>query len=214
MNDYEWGHADGQEREVVADLLRRIVPEESPTQDILDLALLLIEPCHREHQAIPLIEAVLKRAPSNGRAKILLAHCCIGYLVERPALKRAKALLASVIDTDPEYRGAAYMLLAEALYDMGKLPIGKEIRMLESSVACEPEWVYNRYRLAGAYKRVGRFSDAVDQMQRAVANIKDADPQWTLSDYYFESIITGRVERDFIESELQRMLRENCGQKK
>lgn len=75
--------------------------------------MLYIDPAHREAEAISLLEEILEMDPSNGRAQLWLAYCCIHYLMDEPALRRAIALTEK-LEEDSELGGAAAMLRAEA----------------------------------------------------------------------------------------------------
>jgi tetratricopeptide (TPR) repeat protein len=168
--------------------------EESPIEDLLELGQLYIEPCHREAEAISLFEAVLRRDHNNACAKFWLAYCCLHYLMDQDALRRAITLLESVTEGgDTQYTGAAYMLLAEVREEEGSLSTDKKIQLLEASVSYEPNWVYNRQSLAWAYMEAGRHSDAIEQINHALANVRTPEPEWSVTKRNFEESITGRI---------------------
>lgn len=187
------GHASEEEIKVVRRLESGMDFNTDPIEDLLELGQLYIEPCHREGEAMQIFEAVLKRDPGNSCAKFWLAHCCLHYLMDPDALRRAAGLLQSVIQADPQHAGAAYMLLAEVLEEEGSLPVDTKIQLLESSVACEPGWVYNRESLAWAYMESGRYADALERIHKASSNIMQPDPGWSIATRNFEESITGRI---------------------
>lgn len=187
------GHASAEELELVRRLESTVDPVAGPVDDLLELAQLYIEPCHREADAIRLLEAALRRDPDDARARFWLAYCCLHYLMDPDALRRAAALLGPVIEKDPQRAGAALMLLAEILEEQGALPLDRRIALLEASVRSEPEWVHNRQSLAWAYKEAGRLSDALAQIRAALTNIASPDPAWTVTRRNFEESITGRT---------------------
>jgi thioredoxin-like negative regulator of GroEL len=178
---------------LVADLESRVDARHGPIDDILELAQLYIEPCHREGDAIALFEAVLERDPQNSVARLWISHCCLHYLMESKALRRAAALLASIISTDSDSAGAAYWLLAQVLDDLGELSVERRIELLEASVACEPAWVLNRQSLASAYEEAGDLPAAIAQIRQALANVGREDPSWRPARKNFERSITGRA---------------------
>jgi tetratricopeptide (TPR) repeat protein len=188
------GHPNSCELKFVNRLEASINVESSPIQKLLELGQLYIEPCHRETDAISIFEVILRRDPNNSSAKFWLAYCCIHYLMDNKSLQRAVSLLNSVITYDHGFVGAAFMLLAEALNDVGNFPLNDKIRLLESSVSYEPNWVYNRYYLALAYKQNGYIYDAMSQLQRALQNVMVDKPQYLdINTRYFEESITGRM---------------------
>ena len=112
-----------------------------------------------------------------------------------------KKLLDSIIEKHPEYNGQAYLLLAGLLSSLDmfahskedKFPVEEEIKLLEVSVKAEPNWVTNHSRLADAYKRIGKFSEALEHYKKALGNFIEIDPTWSLTRYHFEEEITGRI---------------------
>lgn len=188
------GHANAEELRLVERLESAVDLATSPIEDVLELGQLYIEPCHREADAIRLFEGVLKRDPHHIWAKFWLAYCCLHYLMDREALRRARTLLESVMTRDPQHAGAACMLLAEVLEEeQGSASLHRQIRLLEASVGCEPGWVYNRQALSRAYRQAGRLVDAVAQIRAALSNVMVADPSWTVTTRNFEESITGRI---------------------
>ena len=188
------GHANAEGLKLIERLEAVVDLKESPLEDLLELGQLYIEPCHREAEAISLFETVLSRDHNNACAKFWLAYCCLHYLMDQDALRRATTLLESVIESgDTQYTAAAYMLLAEVLEEKGSLSTDKQIQLLEASVSSEPNWVYNRQSLAWAYMEAGRHSDALEHINQALANVKTPEPEWSFTKRNFEESITGRI---------------------
>jgi hypothetical protein len=106
-------------------------------------------------------------------AALHLSESRIG--VRRAALERAGEVLAPLLDVDA-YAGAANMLLAEVLEEQ-RAGLDERIRLLEASVAREPDWVSNRQDLAWAYSESGRHSEAAEQLERAIGSVRSADPR-------------------------------------
>jgi tetratricopeptide (TPR) repeat protein len=187
------GHATDEDMKIVRQLESKLDLGSSPLDDLLELGQLYIEPCHREGEAMRIFEAVLARDPNNADAKFWLAYCCLHYLMDPAALRRAAILLESLIQTSPKLAGAAYMLLAEVLDEEGNLTVDRKIELLEKSVALEPGWVHNRESLAWAYMEAGRFADALEQINRALTNVVTPTPDWKITIRNFEESITGRT---------------------
>ena len=191
------GHAESAERALIQELEAALDLDQSPIDDLLALGQLLIEPGHREAEAIPLFEAILARQPNDHRARYWIAYCLVHYLMDRAARQRAIALLKEITEAgagerpEPAYAAAAYMLLAEAGAE--SLPVDERIRLLEASVAHEPGWVYNRQSLAWVYREAQRYEEALRELGRARDNVATVDPGWSAVRRNFEESITGRI---------------------
>lgn len=186
-------HANKDEMETIMRLEAKTDLSTGPIGDMLELAQLYIEPSHREADAINILETALKREPGNTVAKFWLAYTCLHYLMSPSALERAAQLLQSVIEEDPRLEGAAYLLKAEVLEELGSLSLSQKIKLLEASVKSRPNWVYNRQSLAWAYAEAGRFPEAIDQINEALENIQQSDPTWSIATRNFEESISGTI---------------------
>lgn len=198
------GHETFSEKKRVEQLEATFDLDKSSIEDLLDLGLLYIEPCHRESDAIRLYETILKRDPKNSAAKFWLAYCCIWYLMDKDALKRAITLLENIIDTDKNFSGAAFILIAEAMGDLYNLPMEEKIKFLEASIKYEPNWVYNHLYLAWAYKAAKRDHDALNQAELALENFKKYGANFTNDHSIFENEITGRASH-YMEEQLKKL---------
>jgi tetratricopeptide (TPR) repeat protein len=205
-------HADSDQASAVYALEATIDPERSPVEDLVRLGLLYIEPCHREDDAIILLEAALKRVPGHACAKIWLAYCCIHHLLDEAALARARRLMESVLEAGSDERGAAYLLLAEAGRDLGDLPLTEEVALLEASVQQEPGWVSNRESLAWVYAQTGRRADALAQLRAALRNIRPLREGAGVAEEMYEQSITGRASHRARERILAQLVRIEAAQ--
>jgi tetratricopeptide (TPR) repeat protein len=119
------------------------------------------------------------------------------------------------ITTGKKNKGEAYMLLAEVLQDLGKLKLKEEINLLELSVKFEPEWVSNHYLLSHAYEKMENLEKAIEHMNIAIKNLVDETSNWSISQYYYESFMTGRVSvRNYLEMDLKEMIKKLNKKKK
>lgn len=203
------GHETPEEKKYIEDLEKKIDLDKSSIEAILELSILYIDPSHREDEAITLLKTVLKRDPKNEKAKILLAHCCIHYLMDRNSLLYAEKLLNEVISGNGNYIGAAYNLLPSVLGDLYKIPISEKINYFELSVKYEYSWVSNHYNLAFSYKQAGKFEEAISEIKKAIEHVVPPDLKWSLAETYYEGLITGLGEDDtFLRSELNNIERE------
>lgn len=190
------GHATSKEIQELNKLKDNLDVEKSPIEDLLKVGQIYIEPFHEEEKAIELFEIILKRDPANFWAKYWLADCCIRYLMEKPNLQRAVDLLESCLSDSTARKGAAYQLLAEARSDLGNISKQEEIQLLEGSVKLESAWTSNRMYLASLYESVGRIEDAIEQVEQALNNTIDVNPDWNIIEYNFETNVTGRAKSD------------------
>jgi tetratricopeptide (TPR) repeat protein len=186
------GHETPEEKKYIKELERRINPENSSLEELLELSILYIEPSHREDEAITLLKTVLKRDPENEKAKILYSYCCLHYLMDKDSLIYAEKLLNEVIDGNGNNKGAAYNLLPGVLLDIGRVSKKEKINYFALSVKCEPKWVNNHFSLAFTYRQAGRLEEAIEELKIALENLVSPDPSWSLADEYYESFITGR----------------------
>lgn len=215
------GHETPEEKKYIEDLEKKIDLDNSSIEAILELSILYIDPSHREDEAIMLLKTVLKRDPKNEKAKILLAHCCIHYLMDKNSLLYAETLLNEIISGSGNYIGAAYNLLPSVLGELYKIPISQKINYFELSVKNEYSWVSNHYNLAFSYKQAGRFEEAISEIKTAIRNVVPPDPKWSMAETYYEGLITGRGENDFflrselynIEKEFEKKNRRNIKKK-
>jgi len=202
-----WGHATIEEKKIIQELEKKIDFTGSPIESLIELSILYIEPCHNYEKAIELIKSILVRDPENEMAKILMAFCCIHFLMLDADLEYGEKLLNEVISNGNENKGAAYKLLAEVLKDLDKVTFEEEINYLELSVKYEPNWSSNHEVLSTIYEKVGNFQKALEHMRIAISNISGENNDWSLAQYYYESIMTGRVSvRKYLEIDLKKMI--------
>lgn len=67
------------------------------------------------------------------------------------------------------------------------------IRCLEQSVCHQPKWSMNRYYLAREYGKLGRYTEAIRQLQEAKRNLVEWEDDWSHNTLMFERWITGRL---------------------
>lgn len=166
-------------------------PRTSPVQDVVDFALLCLEPAHKEDEAIELLEMAIQRDPRPGAAQLWLAYALLHVRMDAESVERARQILSPLIDW-PGLAGAAGLLLAEVREEQGA-GLDERIALLEASVEREPDWVSNRQDLAWAYSEAGRHLDAVRELKQAIGSIVAVDPSWDDGRRNFEESITGRA---------------------
>ena len=185
------GHASIEEQREIESREARLDRASSPANEVLELALMYLEPAHREDEAIELLESIVAREPQHAEARLWLAYALLHFLMDRPALARANEVLAT-LRNDPVYAGAANMLLAE-IGEEQHAELGERIRFLEASVAAEPTWINNRHDLAMAYAEAGRVEEATAQLRVALENVRSEEAGWTRARRQYEESFTGRT---------------------
>jgi tetratricopeptide (TPR) repeat protein len=191
------GHATPEQLSEIQARAALVNPATSPADEVIDLAVLFLEPAHREDAAISLLEALLGREPENAAARVWLAYALLHFRMDQAALDRATQLLIPLLD-HPIYAGAAHLLLAEVRDEQGR-DLAERIGLLERSVALAPDWVSNRQDLAWAYSEAGRQEDAAAQLNQAITAVRAVDPSWGIQQREFEESITGRTAAGTVE---------------
>lgn len=189
--DLMTGHATAAEAREIESREATLDRATSPVGELLELALLYLEPAHREDEAIELLESIVARHPQHAEARVWLAYALLHFGMDQDSLARAREVVTPVLE-NTSHAGAAYMLLGEIGEEDG-VEVAERIRLLEASVAAEPEWVNNRHDLAVAYFEAGRSEDATAQLEAALGSIRGEDPDWSLARRSYEESLTGRT---------------------
>lgn len=185
------GHETAEQRREIEQRAATVDVRTSPVDEIVELALLLLEPAHREDDAIDLLEAAVGREPLHPTAGLWLAYALLHVRMDAPSLVRAGEVIAPLLAV-PASSGGAHLLLAEIGEEQGR-GVDERIGLLEASVAREPDWVANRQDLAWAYSEAGRHDDAAAQLQHALTCVLPVDPAWGVARRSYEESITGRT---------------------
>lgn len=183
------GHASPEELNFVEEMGKDLSAKTASVEILFLLGRLYHEPLHREEEAITLLETLLTKEPRHKWAMYWLAHLYAFHVMDETSLKKAMTLAESIIDAYPQESGAAYEILAHVRKDMGELSKEEYASLLEESVRLEPEWVNNRICLAEALASLGKNTDAVEQLRRAMRNLL----QWRTTVLDFEETVTGRA---------------------
>lgn len=184
------GHATpGQTRDISL-REREVTSAASTATEVIELALLHLEPGHNETRAIQLLEAIVEREPRHGVSRVWLTYALLHSAPDPAALTRAAEVLRPLVDTG-QHGAAAAMLLAEILHARGAGP-GPRVKLLKTSVTQEPDWANNRHDLAWAYAEAGRRREAAEHLEHALTTLRPPDPDWSPAQRAFEESITGR----------------------
>lgn len=206
-----YGHATPEEQQHIQEMENRLDTATSPLDEVLELALLYIEPCHRGETAVSLLQAILKRHSSHSLAKLWLAYCCRWVLMSPEWQRYAQGLLQEVVagESDPQLVGGAYLLLAQLARELAfpkwnePEALSHQIELLEASIEHAPQWCNNHVALAWILKDAGRLREAAEHLQAGISNITGRDLSWNLLRLYFEAEITGRAAgADFLRRKL------------
>lgn len=173
---------------------KRAAGNASP-MDMVELALLYWEPYHEEETAVATLRELLAREPRNNLAKLWIAYIYVYYyFMLGVSLDDAKEILSEIISSgERAFLGAAKVVLYGALRDFDRSEKTRPARTtcLEESIAMEPGWVNNHHYLAGEYFEAGRYSEALDEVRNALANVAESCTA-DLLQLSFETYITGR----------------------
>jgi hypothetical protein len=184
--------------------LRENIAEQLPTQHLLDLALLSIEPLHEEDRALELVDLVLGFRPQSARAHLLRAYLDLNYLIVDEALADAESRLSKLVDAGEEV-GAAAVLLDEVRRRVNpEAGDDSNIDLLMLSTTVEPDWSINHLRMARGLRARGDRVGARHELDLAIAHLSDpgADPVMES----FEDCFTGRrASRERLIAERDRM---------
>lgn len=207
------GHASPKELEVVERLEKMASAGSISVEEIVELATLYLEPCHRSDNAIELLERLLQRDSDNPCAIVWLAYCYLYYRMDRQSLLRGRDLLRRASASRSSWLGAFCLVLADTLDALGDSSLEERTRLLEDSVSAAPGWVYNRHRLARAYIAAGRRQEAAEQIRIAVGNVLSDDLTWGSAQRMFETCVSGRIAdgvREELQAELEDIEMQEC----
>ena len=205
------GHDDGAAAADAARLAKKVHRAAASTEEAVELALLLLEPCHRELEAVTVLEDAHGRDPDDPEATFWLAHTLHHEVMTQAAVQRAADLLRPLTTGRRPWAGAALLVLAEVLDELPNPSVAERRRMLALSVAAEPGWVNNHESLAWLLLEADHVEEACHELTAARANVLDAPTGSTLRQARFEQLITGRT-GDGAADRLDRALRQaGCG---
>jgi tetratricopeptide (TPR) repeat protein len=202
------GHATANDMKLVREYEARVRCGGAASRDQITLALLYWEPCHREEEAISVLENLIQSETQNNLAKLWLAYLEIFYRsVYDPSgtpLNRAIELLGDIVRSDPDYAAAAQIVLEGAFshLDPKTEMHSRRIQALEDAVRLRPDWVHNHYYLAALYAKMGRYDEALVHLERARENVLPAATEMDYPDRQFEIFITGRLGHRIVERAL------------
>ena len=207
------GHDDGTATAAAARLAEKIEREAASTDEAVELALLLLEPLHRELEAVAVLEDAHGRDPDDPEAAFWLAHTLHHEVMTQAAQQRGADLLRPLTTGRRPWAGAALLLLAQVLDELPNPSAAERRRMLALSVAAEPGWVNNHESLAWMLLDADHVEEACAELAAARANVLDAPSELTLRQARFEQLITGRT-GDGAADRLDRALRQaGCGRR-
>jgi hypothetical protein len=183
------GHADGASlRQVEA--LRMSIASQLPIHDLLDLAMLSIEPLHQEDTALEIVNLVLEFHPYLARANLLRAYLDMHYLILDEALADAESRLSVLVNSGEEVGAAAVLLDEVKRRGDPTSPDDCNHDLLLLSTTVEPDWSINHLRLARALVARGDRSGALHEFDLAISHL--ADPGEDPIKESFEDCFTGR----------------------
>jgi tetratricopeptide (TPR) repeat protein len=196
------GHANDQQRRRIQQLEERLHRDIASEDDILELALLAIEPGHDGVRAAGL----LSRLPASDPLRnVWLAFVDIYELMDLAALAEAVDACSEALggSTDVTIQAAALMLRAAAQRHLTH--IAQARADCEESVRLAPHWIGNRQLLSQILTELGEYAAARKQLIEALHNVRPIPHPEEYVDYMFEQLITARSS-DGIEKRLRSKL--------
>jgi hypothetical protein len=184
------GHASAQQRERIQQLEIRLLDGVASREELLELALLALEPEHDGVRA----SRLLKQIPVDDPLRNLwLAYVDIYEGMDVPALNEATDLCNEILRSsiDRDIRAAAFMLRAAALSRLSDIPAARGDAL--ESVRLAPEWIGNRQLLAQILRECAEREAAEEELKRALANVYPMARPESYPVYMFERLITARL---------------------
>jgi len=184
------GHATIEESVELTERLQAYSPGTSSSAEGLELALLLVEPHHREEEALEILRSLIDVAPDFEEARIWYAYLLVHYQLDEEAFEGARSVLRPLLGSRPESEAAALHLLS---YIESELDGVDPVPGLRRALSLCPDWVLPRWVLAKELAAKGETKAALDHLQRARASLTTEDPRWSQHRREFERSITGRT---------------------
>lgn len=187
------GHATEAELERVENLERLLAEHGLGGDDLLELALMYVEPLHEEDSAIRLLKEVAQGNSDDWVARVWLAHLYLHHRMDKDALRAGQQLLSPLTHQQGGPAAAAFLLLSQIGRDLDELDARGQAALLERSVNQAPDWVLNHYLLADCYRQLGMSDAALRELSVAEANIASDRKLHSKAEREFEGAITGRT---------------------
>ncbi len=190
--NFSAGHARADEIDRVKALEMKLRSDAISEEEVLELALLNIEPLHNGFRAVELLEGLVKSNPGNVLGRLWLAFCDIYELMDPASLRNARLLCDGILreTSEPRTRAAALLLSATAARQLSNdVDVRNE---LEECVSLAPNWITSRQVLAREYERHGMKTAAKDQLLKALENAEESPKAGNPLADLFDLLITGR----------------------
>jgi hypothetical protein len=205
---YDYGHATTAERARIDSLEIKLQRSSITLEELLDLALLHLEPMHKATRAAGLFRQVIASdAQGSEVARLWLAYCLIYEFMEERFLKEAMSLCDRLLSPGnaADLRAAAWMLKATALRDSGVEPF--PFNELFESLKAAP-LITTRRLLADLFRDRGDLARAREQLELALSIPLVDVSDMPLEREMFEMLVTGRGEHrvhDGIHEQLRKL---------
>jgi len=187
------GHANDQQRRRTQQLEERLHSDTASEDEILELALLAIEPGHDGVRAAGLLR---RMSASHPLRNVWLAFVDIYEIMDLAALAEAVEACSEALvgNADVTIQAAAMMLRAAA---QRQLTHSAQARAdCEESVRLAPHWIGNRLLLFQILTELGEYAAARRQIIDALHNVRPIPHPAKYVDYLFERLITARSASD------------------
>lgn len=186
------GHASISESNRMQLLEEKLRDRRITSDELLELALLNIEPGHDGFRAIEVLRETSAESPNFNLAQLWIAYCDIYELMDEGALRECIMLCDDLLEREASsrLRAAAFFLKASALRDLDRN--NAPVECLLESVKLEPAWVSNRQFLAKLYYEQGHRLAAEEQLHKAIEVSRSQTQSVHIADQLFERLITAQ----------------------
>jgi tetratricopeptide (TPR) repeat protein len=173
-------------------LENKILQHEISQDELLELALLNIEPGHDGFRAMELLREIPIDDARFGVAQVWLEYCYIYELLDDGSLREAVRICDEILrqQTKIRLRAAALLLKATALRTLDK--VEDSLGPLLDSIRLEPGWVASRQILAMTYLERNSRLEAEEQLRQAIEVIRSQSATASLVDQMFDQLIAAQ----------------------
>ena len=188
------GHPNVSERARITELEAKLRNRGMNSAELLELALLNLEPLHDGFRAVELLGKIQPEDPRYALAKLWLAYTYIYELLDEVALRNAMKLVDQLIEEEGasvEVKAAAFLLKAAAVRELG---VGDTdpAEYVRASIALAPGWIANRQLLARIHQERGEQAAAEEELLKAIEACGQQPEAKNIVDQMFESLVTAR----------------------
>lgn len=166
---------------------------------------------NRDWDAIPTLERAADRNPNN--PSVLLMWCYWAWVDSRALgggagrnefREQIHNTLNRISRIDPARQGDVEYLTGLNMENEDPEPDWNTVAThYRRSTELAPDWVANWQSLGYALERLGLYSEAEESLRKALNNVSERDPDWTIDRDNYEVWITGRGGGEYLKKVIQ-----------